>query len=260
MAHPVIVGHNFDVLDLHNHVLYGLDDGCRHPRESAALAEAMKAAGHDAIVATPHIRPGVFDNDPDGIRQRRDDARALVEAAGLELHLGAEYYFSPELLDDAKGKRLLTLGETSRFVLVELPRMGFPPRLDALLYEIRLTGYVPVIAHPERCRAVSDDPAWAVDIFTQAGVLLQLDLGSLVGHYGRTAQRTANDLVDRGVYHAAACDLHRPEDVAKVVAPSLKALIKRLKKRRAETKLDELIRGNPRRILDDVALEDIAPV
>lgn len=248
------------MLDLHNHVLFGLDDGCRNPSESVALAEAMKAAGHDAVVATPHIRPGMFDNDPEGIRRRRDETREIVEGAGLELFLGAEYYFCPELLAAARQKRLLTLGETSRFVLVELPQNSLPPRFDDLLYEIRLTGYVPVIAHPERCRAVSEDVSRSVDRFRQAEVLLQLDLGSLVGHYGRTANRTAIDLIARGAYHAAACDLHRAEDVETIVAPSLKELHRRLKKRRVADRLEDLIRGNPARILADVALEDIAPV
>ncbi len=245
---------------MHNHVLYGLDDGCRTPAESVALAQAMRSAGHEAIVATPHIRPGVFDNDPDGIRRRAAETRAIVEDAGLSMHLGAEYYLSPELLVAAREKRVLTLGETSRFVLTELPSMGLPPRLEDVLYEIRLTGYVPVIAHPERCRGVSDDVERSIDVFERAGVLLQLDLGSLVGHYGRTARKTATTLLDRRVYHTAACDLHRAEDVAKVVAPSLKVLTKRLKKRGVEDHLDVLLRDNPRRLLEDVALEDISPV
>ena len=220
----------------------------------------MRAAGHEAVVATPHIRPGLFDNTPDEIRRRRDETRSIVEDAGLELHLGAEYYFSPELLAGAKRKALLTLGETSRFVLTELPQTSLPPRFDDLLYELRISGYVPVIAHPERCRGVADDISGALDIFERAGVLLQLDLGSLVGHYGRTAKRAAAALVDQRAYHTAACDLHRAEDVQAIVEPSLKQLRKRLKKRRAENELPALIRHNPARILNDVALEEIEPV
>ena len=245
---------------MHNHVLFGLDDGCRNPAESVALCAAMRSVGHEAVVATPHIRPGMFDNNPDGIRQRRDETRSIVEDAGLALYLGAEYYFSPEFLQAARQKRLLTLGETSRFVLTELPQTSLPPRFEDLLYEIRLTGYIPVIAHPERCRGVSDDVARALDIFARAEVLLQLDLGSLVGHYGRTAKKAATDLVDRGAYHVAACDLHRAEDVETIVMPSLKQLTKRLKKRRVDGELQALIRDNPRRILNDAPRDDIAPV
>ncbi len=252
--------HNPNVLDMHNHVLFGLDDGCRNPVESDALAQAMRAVGHEGIVATPHIRPGVFDNTLDKIRRRRDETRPIIEEAGLSLYLGAEYYFSPELLAGARDRRLLTLGESSRYVLIELPTMSLPPRLDDLLYEVRLTGYVPVIAHPERCRGVADAVDWALERFRTAQVLLQLDLGSLVGHYGRTARRTAQAILDRGAYHVAAADLHRAEDVPSIVRPSLDLLRRRLRRRRVETGLDELIQHNPRRILENASYDDIRPV
>ncbi len=244
-----------EVLDLHNHVLFGLDDGCRTPAESIALAEAAKAAGHAGFVATPHIRPGMFDNDPDGIRRRRDEVRPLLEPVGLELFLGAEYYFAPELLEAAKDKAILTLGESSRYVLIELPLRQLPPRCDDLLYEIRLRGYVPVIAHPERCEEVARNIDRALEMFARNGVLLQLDAGSLVGHYGRTAKKASEKLVKAGAYHVAACDLHRPEDVDAIVAPAMKALEKLLKKRRVD--LAALTSRNPRRIVEDAPPEAI---
>lgn len=245
------------VLDLHNHVLFGLDDGCRTPEESTALAEAAKAAGHRGFVATPHIRPGMFDNTVDGIRRRRDEAAHLVEAAGLELFLGAEYYFAPELLEAAKRKELLTLGETSRYVLIELPLRQLPPRFDELLYEIRLRAYVPVIAHPERCEEVSRNLDRALEIFDRNGVLLQLDIGSLVGHYGRTAKKASKELTKRGAYHVAAFDLHRPEDVDAIVAPATKQLTKLLKKH-CDPAL--LLNDNPQRIVEDAAPETIRSI
>jgi protein-tyrosine phosphatase len=249
-----------DMLDLHNHVIFGLDDGCRSIEESAALAEAAKSAGHRGFVATPHIRKGMFENTPDTIRARRDETRPIVEKIGLELHLGAEYYFDEEILFGAREKRLLTLGETSRFVLTELPQQRIPPRFRETLFEIRLKGYVPVIAHPERCRGVQDDLEAAYETFQQSGVLLQLDLGSLIGHYGRPAKVTGTDLVKRGAYHVAACDLHRPEDVKTIVAPALAELRALLKKRKKEQELATLTDTNPRRIIANAPLQEICAV
>lgn len=248
------------MLDLHNHVLFGLDDGCRTLEESAALCAAAKAAGHVGFVATPHIRPGMFDNDPDGIRARRDEVRATVEAAGLELFLGAEYYFDADLLEAARGKRLLTLGERSRYVLAELPSGALPVRYDEVLYEIRLAGYVPIVAHPERCAGVQENLPSALSALRQVGALLQLDLGSLVGHYGRAAKKASAELVKQGAYHVAACDLHRPGDVATIVAPALKALTKLLKKRRRAEGVETLTLHNPRRIVSDAAPDDVVAV
>lgn len=245
------------VLDLHNHVLFGLDDGCRTPEESTALAEAAHRKGHVGFVATPHIRPGIFDNDPDGIRRRRDDTRPLVEANHLELHLGAEYYFDEHFLAAAKDKALLTLGETSRYVLTEFPQPRLPMRWEDVLFEVRVRGYVPVIAHPERCRGVAEDIERALEGFRRAGVLLQLDLGSLIGHYGREAKRVAERLVKLGAYHAAAGDLHRPEDAGKILDPAKKALGKLLKKRRVEDGVAQLTEINPRKIINNDAPDAI---
>ncbi|MCB9645207.1 MAG: hypothetical protein H6730_01205 [Deltaproteobacteria bacterium] len=249
------------VLDLHNHVLFGLDDGCRTLEESQALCARARAAGHVGFVATPHIRPGMFENDPAGILRRRDEARATVEAEGLELHLGAEYYFCPELLDGARQRALLTLGETSRFVLVELPTTRLPVRYDEVLYEIRLAGYVPVIAHPERAQGLQDDLPKVLGALRQVEVLLQLDLGSLIGHYGRGAKKAAEELVKRGAYHVAAGDLHRPDDVKAIIPPALARLAKLLGKRKVGPEgVRTLTLDNPRRILADAPLTDLVPV
>jgi protein-tyrosine phosphatase len=247
------------VLDLHNHVLFGLDDGCRHLEESDVLAERARALGHEGFVATPHIRPGMFDNTVEGIRRRRDETEAVVRRHGLELFLGAEYYFCGELLAAARARTLLTLGETSRFVLCEFPQGPLPVRFADVLYELRLAGYVPVIAHPERSAGVAQDVDAALEAFAHAEVLLQLDLGSLIGRYGRSAERTSVELVKRGAYHVAAGDLHRPEDAA-LLAPAKKVLQGLLDKRRRGADLDVLLRHNPRRIVTDQPLDAIVPV
>jgi protein-tyrosine phosphatase len=252
------------VLDLHNHVLFGLDDGCRTPDESRALSEAAKEAGHAGFVATPHIRLGMFNNTPDDIRRRREETRSIVESAGLELFLGAEYYFDENVLLFARQKSLLTLGESSRFVLAELPSMQLPPRLSDVIFEIRLAGYVPVIAHPERCRGVQSDVPKMIELFAQAGVLLQLDLGSLTGHYGAGARTAALEMVKRSAYHVAACDLHRPEDVKEIVAPALRELESLIKKRKGRSadgsEVETLTDLNPRKIVRNAPLEEILAV
>lgn len=246
------------MLDLHNHVLFGLDDGCRTLEESRALAAAAKKAGHHGFVATPHIRAGMFENTVAGIRARFAETRAVVIDAGLSLALGAEYYFDETLLARARNKELLTLGETTRFVLAELPQSQLPPRLFDVLFEIRLAGYVPVIAHPERCRGVQASVKTVLEQLRSAGVLLQLDMGSLIGHYGDSSRRASHELVKAGAYHLAAFDLHRPEDVEAIVDRAKKELSGLLKKRRSEGGLELLLDANPRRILADAPLEEIA--
>jgi protein-tyrosine phosphatase len=241
-------------------VLFGLDDGCRAPAESSELSSLAREAGHAGFVATPHIRPGMFDNTVDAIKRRRDDTAPLVLGAGLELFLGAEYYFAPELLAAAREKRLLTLGETSRYVLAEFPQDSLPMRWEQVLFEMRVLGYVAVIAHPERCAAVQRDPDDAVERLERAGALLQLDLGSLIGHYGKAAKKTSAYLVKHGAYHVAACDLHRPEDVKSIVARSRAELASLLEKRKKQDGLTALIEDNPRKIVADAPPDSIERV
>lgn len=247
------------VLDLHNHVVFGLDDGCRNLAESKALAEKARAAGHQGFVATPHIRPGMFDNTPDIIRRRADETRATVIEAGLEMHLGCEYYFDYGLREAARQKSLLTLAG-SRYILCEFPQRQLPLRFQDVLFELQLSGYVPVIAHPERCEGVSRDLDAALEAFERAQVLLQLDLGSLIGAYGRTAERASEELVKRGAYHLAAGDLHRPDDVERIIPKSKQLLGKLLDKRKCTDGLARLVLHNPRAIVNNAAPSTIDPV
>lgn len=246
------------MLDIHNHVLFGLDDGCRNPEESKSLSEVLRQAGHMGVVATPHIRSEIFPNTPDDIRRRCDETRPIVEGAGLQLHLGAEYYFDEHLLESGRTKKLLTLGETSRYVLTEFPSERLPLRWQDVVFELRLRDYVPVIAHPERCKGVQEDILRALEGFHRAGVLLQLDLGSLVGNYGRAAQKTAEKLVKKNEYHLAAGDLHRPEDVPKVLDPARKALSRLVKRGKEGREWHRLCIQNPQLVITNDAPENIS--
>jgi protein-tyrosine phosphatase len=242
------------VLDVHNHVLYGLDDGCRTLEESRALADRAKALGHVGFVATPHIRAGMFDNTVEGIRARRSEVEPIVRAAGLELYLGAEYYFDEALVAAAKQKSLLTLGETSRYVLTELPQAQLPLGYDQVLFGLRTQGYVPIIAHPERCKGVQRDLDRVVESLLRCAIL-QLDLGSLVGHYGGDAQKAAHAIVKKGSYRLAAGDLHRPEDADAIIPKAKKELARLLKKSGPSPEVWLL--DNPRRVVANLAPETL---
>lgn len=247
------------MLDVHNHLLWGIDDGCRNPEETTALAEGLVAAGHQGVVVTPHIRPGMFDNTPEKIRARFDEARPIIEAAGLELFLGAECFCVPELIQQAKEGRLLTLAG-SRYLLVEFSSAQLPPRWEELLYELRVAGVVPVIAHPERCLGIREDLEGVLEVAERLELLLQLDTGSLIGRYGHAAQLAAERLLKAKAYHLAACDAHRPKDLKRLVFPSLKRLSRRLGLFGNKAREAALLVDNPRRIVEDAPRDSIQPV
>lgn len=243
-------------IDLHCHWIAQIDDGARTPEEGIAILRGLRKAGFDLVVATPHMRPGMFDNDKRALE--RAFAAMCPELVGRDdlpdVHLSSEHF-----LDDVVFGRLmhgqglpypsLSEGEAAagrqpkRGVLVELSPNGFPPQLQHRLFDLGRAGLRPVLAHPERYQPVWKDDA-CLDPLLDAGACLLLDVCALVGKYGRVPRRAAEKLLDEDAYEAACSDAHRPDDVA-VVAEAIEALERRVGAKEAE----RLLRDGPRKIL-----------
>ncbi len=210
-------------VDLHAHWVPGIDDGVKTLDDGLALLSGLRALGFSTCVATPHMRPGMFDNDAARLRaaygeierahRGRDDLPRIA--------LSSEHW-----LDDVVFTRLLR-GEAlpypgSTAALVELPPEAFPVSLSRCVFELRQRGLRPVLAHPERYAPVWSDDEVLTPLL-DAGVVLQLDLCSLVGKYGRRPQKAAEKLLADGAYYLAATDAHRPHDLAEV-GPAIERL------------------------------------
>jgi protein-tyrosine phosphatase len=207
-----------EFVDLHCHWVANIDDGVRSPADGIALLRALGDAGFGAVVATPHMRPGMFDNDRASLERAYAAMQPHLETAEAGLptvHLASEHFF-----DDVVFQRL-TSGACLPYpgggaVLVEFSPQAFPVRCQARFFDLRRAGLVPVVAHPERYQ-----PVWADDEcltpLLDAGAHLLLDVCSLVGKYGRNAQRAAEKLLEDDAYEAACSDAHRPSDIPIVV-------------------------------------------
>ncbi|MFO0548027.1 MAG: CpsB/CapC family capsule biosynthesis tyrosine phosphatase [Polyangiaceae bacterium] len=218
-------------VDLHSHWVAGVDDGVKSADDGRALLIALRRAGFDHVVATPHMRPGMFENDAGGLVAAYQRTRAAIGASEKEpvgelprVSLASEHYF-----DDVVFGRIVS-GDALPYpgahcVLVELPTTAFPARLQHRLADLVRHGKRPVIAHPERYEPVWKD-VQVLEPLLDVGALLLLDIASLAGKYGRSPRKAAEKLVDEGFYYAACSDAHRAADVDEVVA-GLKALTKR---------------------------------
>jgi len=203
-------------VDLHCHWIAGIDDGAPTETESLAMLRALRAAGFEQVVATPHMRVGMFDNDRQALASAYERMLpALQSEADLpELGLSCEHYF-----DDTVYRRLLA-GEGlpypgGRAALLEFYGVDFPPVVQERLFDLRRRQLLPVIAHPERYRVFWRNPD-ALERLVDSGIGALLDAAALVGKYGREPQRCAEALLERGLYHAACSDAHRAADVAEV--------------------------------------------
>jgi len=179
------------------------------------MLHGLHSIGFDTIVATPHMRPGMFDNDKTAIERAFGAMRPMLQAsASLPIvHLASEHFF-----DDVVFGRLVR-GEALPYpggaVLVEFGPGGFPYRAQHRFFDLRRAGLVPVLAHPERYEAVWRDDA-CLDPLLDVGTHLLLDVCALVGKYGRAPQRAAQKLLEEDAYEAACSDAHKPTDVEQV--------------------------------------------
>lgn len=205
-------------VDLHSHWVASIDDGARSPEESVALLRALRGAGFDLVCATPHMRPGMFDNDRRALERAFDATRAAIAGAPdlPETCLSSEHFF-----DDVVFARLVA-GEGLPYpgghaALVEFSPRSLPALIDHRLADLRRRGLRAVIAHPERYEPVWRDPA-VLEPLLDVGALLLLDVAALAGKYGKYPKKSAETLLDAGFYYAACSDAHAARDVPEVEA------------------------------------------
>jgi len=242
-------------IDLHCHWIPGIDDGARTVDEGVAMLERLHAAGFDTVVATPHTRPGMFENDATGLRNAFEAAvpaiRAAARGALPSLTLASEHFFDDVVYARLREGHVLPYPplpgrpyKRVRPILIELSPRAFPPQLQARFFDFRKAGLSAVLAHPERYQPVWDDDR-CLDALIDAGAQLLLDVCALVGKYGSKPQRIAEKLLDEGAYSAACSDAHRPEDVEVT-----ERAIERLAAIGGPDEVDRMLRRGPTTILD----------
>lgn len=230
-------------VDLHCHLLWGIDDGAKTEEDSIAMARALSSVGFRHVACSPHARPEFPSNDLALSRQRLVEVQALLDREGIELtlHPNTENMLDLELLQRTPGEQR-PIG-SGPYLLAEAPFMAALPQLTDLIFRLKLKGITPVIAHPERCREF-ERPGRAAEA-VRAGALLQLDVGALIGRYGKAPQRIARSLVEERLYAVAASDLHSPRDAAQWVGDS----IAELKNLTGEAEAERMLRHAPWAIL-----------
>ncbi len=195
------------MIDLHAHILPGVDDGPATVEAALDMARAAAAAGTRAIATTPHVGP-VYPIAPAEIGSAREALADRLAEAGIELELlaGGEIAPSrlPELDDDAL--RALALGG-GPYVLLECPFSPAGANLEAMVADLQQRGFGVLLAHPERSPSFQRDPAQLARL-VERGALAQVTTGSLVGDFGEIPRRTAAAMLEQGLLHVLASDAH----------------------------------------------------
>jgi protein-tyrosine phosphatase len=196
------------VIDLHSHILRGIDDGARSLEESFDIARAAVADGITVIAGTPHVRDD-WPTDASVMEYRVAELRAELEQAGIPLEVRPGGEIAVEWLGrlSVDELRRFGLGGNPRYLLIETPYYGWPLGLADALFSLRASEITPVLGHPERNAEVQSHPERLVP-FVESGVLVQVTAASVDGRIGSRARDCSRLLIDNGLAHLLASDAH----------------------------------------------------
>jgi tyrosine-protein phosphatase YwqE len=195
-------------VDMHSHLLPGIDDGAKSLEDSLELIRGMKALGYQKLITTPHIMWDMYKNTPSIIGEKLDLVRTAMQQEGIDIEIdAAAEYFLDEHIIQLLEKREPLLKISGNMVLTEFSMAFAPLNVKDILFEMQMSGYQPVLAHPERYVYLQHQKDFFVEL-KDAGCLFQLNLLSLTGGYGRSVADLAAWLMKNEFYDIAGTDLH----------------------------------------------------
>lgn len=196
--------------DIHSHLIPGIDDGSPDMETSIALIRRFIELGYKKIVTTPHIMSDYYKNTPEIILKGLDDVRneLVKQNINFDISAAAEYNLDDGLDELIKTKQILTFGDNH--VLFELPFISEPRNFQEIVFNFQMAGYKPILAHPERYTYWYDNFEKYEELKAK-GILLQMNLLSLTGHYSPQTKKIAEKMVDANLVDAVGTDCHRIE-------------------------------------------------
>lgn len=243
------------MIDLHSHLLPGVDDGATDDTIAIEMARMFVNDGITTVACTPHILPGLYHNTGAGIIAAVDRLRMKLAEQGVELELvsGADAHICPDFVQSLRSGHILTLAQ-SRYVLVEPPHHTVPQRLEQLFFDIQVAGYVPILTHPERLTWINQQYE-TIKRLAASGVWMQITAGSVTGAFGKNAQYWAHRMLDEGIVHLLATDAH---DVRRRI-PNLSKGRWAAAQRVGEVEAEHLVLTRARGVLNNAAPDCLPP-
>ncbi|MCA1060869.1 tyrosine protein phosphatase [Rossellomorea aquimaris] len=197
------------MIDIHSHILPGIDDGAKTIYDSIDMAKQAVSEGIHTIIATPHHRNGKYDNVKSDILPLIEEvnSRFKDEQISLEVLPGQECRIYGEILEDYEKGDILPLNQVSQYLFIEFPSSSVPRYAERLLYDIQVKGLTPVIVHPERNAELIERPDKLYKL-VQGGAVTQLTASSLVGYFGKNIQKFSQQMIQTNLTHFIASDAH----------------------------------------------------
>lgn len=195
-------------VDLHSHLIPGIDDGCKTVEDSIEILKSLKEAGINKVITTPHIAQEFYPNTPEIIKEGLADVRKALESSGIDIQLeaAAEYYMDEHFLQMLRNDEpLLTFGDN--LLLFETPFYNKPPFFDEVIFELVARGFIPVFAHPERYQYCNENREFLLKL-KERNVRLQVNAGSLIGYYSGSIKKMAQWMMKNQLIDYLGSDIH----------------------------------------------------
>lgn len=242
------------MIDLHSHILPGIDDGARTLDDALQMARLAVADGIRTMACTPHIYPGMYMNDGPGIERARAALQAELDEQGISLQLvtGADVHLVPGLVQGLRSGAVPTL-HGSRYLLLEPSHTLPPPRFEDAVFSLVAAGYTPIITHPERLTWVDTHYPVFLRLIEQ-GAWMQVTAGALTGVFGPRAQYWGERFLGEGHVHLLASDAHSPGRRKPELSPALE-IARRLAGPEAA---HQMVHERPQAVLDNQPPDSVA--
>lgn len=196
------------MIDIHTHILPGIDDGAKTMMESLFMAQMAVKQGIHTIIATPHHQNGRYINTKQEIERYIENLNDSLQEENIPLTvlLGQETRLHGNMIEELQTGVMATLNNT-KYVFVEFPSAEVPSYAEQMLFDIQVAGYTPIIVHPERNRQIAEHPTILFHL-VQKGALTQVTAGSIVGSFGKAVQKLSHRLIESNLTHFIASDAH----------------------------------------------------
>jgi len=237
------------MIDIHSHILPGLDDGAQTIKDSLAMARVAVQDGITTIIATPHLFRSVSHwSDFSLLAVKRKELQRALDREGLPLTIlgGVEFRFSHNLLEEIRNHRENLVLNRSAYMFIEFPFDYVYSGVKDVFFQVMSEGIIPVITHPERCTSFSSHPELLYELM-EMGALVQVNAGSFDGHYGRTARDAVYRFLSLNYVHFIATDAHDTESRPPLLSPAVKNAGEVIGAEAARA----LVQDNPAAVIED---------
>lgn len=236
------------MVDIHTHILFDVDDGAQNVEDTIELLKEAEKVGFTKVICSSHYMEGYFTVDLDDRVSKLNEIKCKDDS-NVEVYLGNEIFIIDNIPSLIKDKKAASLNN-SKYVLFELPFNIKPLNLMDMIYQLQACNYVPILAHPERYAYFYKTPE-IYENLVENGVLLQINYGSLIGQYGKTAKMIAEKLLKANLVYFIATDVHRPQTIYSEVPK----IIEYLKELVGEEKANQLTTINPNLVIENKDIE-----